>query len=78
MSRVAVRPYLVAKDAEGRFRITVNTTRFNSQGYPLVSSAMLDEAFPSAMSARAHVRERFGAVPTDIATKVEPKAAATK
>jgi hypothetical protein len=69
MSRVAIRPYLVAKDEEGSFRVTVNTTRLNSQGYPLVTSNMLEGAFPSAMSARAYLRDHFGAVPTDIATK---------
>ena len=69
MSRIPVRPFLVTKDEEGVFRVTVRTTRFNSQGYPLVTSNMLEGAFPSAMSARAYLRDHFGAVPTDIATK---------
>lgn len=68
MSKVAVRPYLVAKDAEGSFRITIRNTRFNSQGYPLVSATMLDERFPTATAAKAHVRAEYDAVPTDIAT----------
>ncbi len=37
MTRIAVKPYLIAKDAEGAVRITVRETRYNSQGYPLVS-----------------------------------------
>jgi hypothetical protein len=45
MSRVPVRPYLVAKDEEGVFRVTLRTTRFNSQGYPLVSTELLADAF---------------------------------
>ena len=69
MSRVAVKPYLVAKDADGKFRITVRTTRLNSQGYPLVSSALLDDVFPTATLARAHLKEQYRAETTDIATK---------
>lgn len=69
MSRVAVRPYLVAKDAEGTFRITVRTTRLNSQGYPLVTSTMLDDSFTTATAARKYVREQFRAETTDIASK---------
>lgn len=69
MSRVAVRPYLVAKDEAGDFRITVRTTRLNSQGYPLVSSALLEDVFPTATKARAHLREQFKAELTEIATK---------
>lgn len=69
MSRTAVRPYLIAKDEEGIFRVTVRTTRFNSQGYPLVASSILDESFPTATAAKAHVREHFRAEAGDIATK---------
>ncbi len=69
MSKTAVRPYLILKDAEGAYRITVRTTRFNSQGYPLISSNELEDKFPSAVSARAYVREHFRAETTDIATK---------
>ncbi|NIJ07956.1 hypothetical protein FHS31_001566 [Sphingomonas vulcanisoli] len=69
MSRVAVRPYLVAKDEEGAFRITVRTTRFNSQGYPLVSTEMLGDTFPTATKARAYLRETYRAEAIDIATK---------
>jgi hypothetical protein len=69
MSRVAVRPYLVAKDAEGEFRITVRTTRFNSQGYPLVTSKMVDESFRTATAARAYVRDTLGGLPTEIGLK---------
>lgn len=69
MSRVPVRPYLVAKDEEGVFRITVRTTRFNSQGYPLVSSETLTDAFRTQTAAKAFVREEFHAGPSDIAIK---------
>jgi hypothetical protein len=69
MSRVSVRPYLISKDPEGTFRVVVRTTRFNSQGYPLVSSADLPETFPTMTSARAYLRENYRAETTDIATK---------
>lgn len=69
MSRTAVRPYLILKDDEGAFRITVRTTRFNSQGYPLVTANQLEDSFPSLTRARAYAREQFGAEAADIATK---------
>ena len=68
-SRTAVRPYLVTKDQEGVFRVTVRTTRFNSQGYPLVSSEQLNYEFKTQTAACTFVKEQFRAVATDIATK---------
>jgi hypothetical protein len=61
MSRTPVRPFLIAKDEEGRFRITIRETRYNSQGYPLVTSTLQQETFTTATAARAHAREQFGA-----------------
>ena len=69
MSRVAVRPYLVTKDEEGIFRVTVRTTRFNSQGYPLVSTEVLGDSFKTQTAAKTYVREQFRAEASDIATK---------
>ena len=69
MSRTPVRPYLITKDDEGVFRVTVRTTRFNSQGYPLVSTEALDNAFRTQTLARAYVRETYRAEAGDIATK---------
>jgi hypothetical protein len=69
MSRIATRPYLVAKDADGQVRITVRATRFNSQGYPLVTSTMLDNVFPTISAARTYVREELRGEATDIALK---------
>ncbi len=69
MSRVPVRPYLVTKDEEGVFRVTVRTTRFNSQGYPLVSSELLGGAFRTQTAAKAFVREEYRAEANEIATK---------
>ena len=46
----------------------VRTTRFNSQGYPLVSTERLGHSFATAAKARTYLREEYRAVPTDIAT----------
>ncbi|MDO7843787.1 hypothetical protein [Sphingomonas immobilis] len=69
MSRVAVRPYLVLKDEDGVYRVTVRSTRYNSQGYPLVSSEVLDDAFKTQSAAKAFVREQYRAEASDIAIK---------
>ncbi len=69
MSRIPVRPFLVAKDEEGAFRVTVRTTRYNSQGYPLVSAELLADTFKTQTAAKAYVREQYRAEPGDIATK---------
>lgn len=69
MSRTPVAPFLIAKDAEGQFRITIRDTRFNSQGYPIVTSSLQPETFKSAMAARAHARAQFGAEAGQFSTK---------
>lgn len=69
MAKTAVRPFLIAKDGEGNFRITSRTTRFNSQGYPLVTEILLNGSFPSAIAARAFCRKEFRAEAADITTK---------
>jgi hypothetical protein len=61
MSRAKVAPYLIAQDEAGQFRITIRSTRLNSQGYPLVTAALQAETFKSATAARAYAREHFGA-----------------
>jgi len=68
MSRTPVRPFLIAKDSEGDFRVTIRETRYNSQHYPLVTSTLQADKFKTASAARAFVREQFGAVAADVAT----------
>jgi hypothetical protein len=68
-SRAAIKPYLIAKDAEGRVRLTVRETRYNGQGYPIVTTTMVEEPFATANAARAHAREHFGAEAGQFATK---------
>jgi len=69
MTRELIRPFLVNKDQEGHFRLTVRETRFNSQGYPIVTSTLQDDLFKTAASAKAHARDNFGAEPGQYATK---------
>ena len=69
MAHQAVKPYLIAKDEDGSFRLTVRETRYNSQGYPLVTATPVAESFKSATAARTHARENFGAEPGQFAAK---------
>ena len=63
------RPFLINKDDDGNFRLTVRTVRYNSQGYPLVDSARQEETFKSATAARTFARDNFGAQAGEFATK---------
>ena len=69
MSDATSRPFLINKDDEGNYRLTVRTTRYNSRGYPLVSSALQDETFKTANAARAFARDNFRAQPGEYTTK---------
>jgi hypothetical protein len=69
MSRIPVKPFLIVKDDEGQVRLTVRETRYNSQGYPLVTSTLVEEPFKTATAARAHAREHFGAEAGQFASK---------
>jgi hypothetical protein len=69
MSREIVRPYLVNKDEDGAYRVTVRSTRYNSQGYPLVSSEMLVDVFKTQTAAKAFVRAEYRAETGEIAIK---------
>jgi hypothetical protein len=69
MSRIPVKPFLIAKDDEGHVRLTIRETRFNSQNYPIVTSTLQEETFRTAAAARAHAKERFGAEPGQFAAK---------
>ncbi len=69
MSRIVPKPYLIAKDAEGQVRLTLRETRYNSQGYPLVTETLVEESFRTAAAARAHAKQEYGAAPGEFATK---------
>ena len=63
------RPFLINKDGNGNFRLTVRTTRYNSQGYALVDTALQEELFKTASAAKAFARENFRAQPGEYASK---------
>ena len=67
--RVRVKPFLIAKDAEGHVRLTVRETRYNGQGYPIVTTTEVEEVFASTAAARAHAKAHFGAAPGEFASK---------
>ena len=69
MSRTPIRPYLIAKDDDGNVRLTVRETRYNSQGYPLITTTLVEETFKTATAARAHAKENFGAEAGQFAAK---------
>ncbi|WP_093314986.1 hypothetical protein [Sphingomonas jatrophae] len=69
MSRTSPAPYLIAKDEEGRFRITIRSTRYNSQNYPITVSTLQPETFATATAARAHAKQEFGAQAGQFASK---------
>ncbi len=69
MSDGTLRPFLINKDAEGNFRLTVRDTRYNSQNYPIVTASLQDELFKTAAAAKAFARDNFRAEPGQYAMK---------
>ncbi len=69
MSQAALRPFLISKDAEGSYRLTVRETRYNSQNYPIVTATLQSEVFATATSARTFARENFNAEAGQFASK---------
>jgi len=47
----------------------VRDVRYNSQGYPIVTSTMQDDLFKTATAARTHARDHFKAEAGQFATK---------
>jgi len=69
MSKKPIAPFLIAKDEEDQFRITIRNTRFNSQKYPIVTASLQPESFKTAVAARAHAKLEFGAEAGQFASK---------
>ena len=63
------RPFLIQRQSDGTFRLTVRDLRYNSQGYPLVSGTMHDEIFPTSAAAKNFARINFDAKAGQYATK---------
>lgn len=66
--RKAAKPFLIEKQEEGGVRLTLRETRYNGQGYPIVTSTRLDAAFATAAAARAHAKDHYGAQAGDFAS----------
>ena len=62
MTDARLRPFLINKDTEGNFRLTVRDTRYNSQGYPLVTAVLQDTLFETVAAARSFARTNFQAI----------------
>ena len=69
MSDEAHRPFLIQRQHDGMFRLTVRDIRYNSQGYPLVSGVMQDEIFATSAAAKNFARSNFDAKAGQYATK---------
>lgn len=69
LSRGELQKIVADKDEDGIFRLTVRSTRYNSQGYPIVTATLQDEAFKTATAARTFAKENFGAEAGQYATK---------
>jgi hypothetical protein len=67
--RAKTRPFLIAKDEAGSYRLTVRETRFNSQNFPVVTATLVDERFETATAARNYAKEKYGAVAGEFANK---------
>lgn len=68
-SDAPVKPFLINKDENGAVRLTVRETRYNSQGYPLVTSTLVEQTFKTAAAARSHATEEYRAKPGEFASK---------
>lgn len=66
---VPLKPFLICKDEEGLIRLTVRETRYNSQGYPLVTATLVEQSFATAAAARTHAAEEYRAKPGEFASK---------
>ncbi|HYE28375.1 MAG TPA: hypothetical protein VEA61_09100 [Allosphingosinicella sp.] len=66
--RKAAKPFLIEKIQDGGVRLTLRKTRYNGQGYPIVTTTRLEPAFASAAAARAHAKENYGAQAGDFAS----------
>ena len=69
MADAKPRPFLIQKDEDGCFRLTLRSMRYNSQGYPLVDHELQETVFKSAAAARAFARDNFGAQAGQYASK---------
>ncbi|HEY0313715.1 MAG TPA: hypothetical protein VGC56_14635 [Allosphingosinicella sp.] len=67
--RAAAVPYLIVKEEDGSWSLSCRDTRYNGQGYPIVTTTRVAESFKTAAAARAHAKAHFGAEPGQFASK---------
>jgi len=67
--RAAVKPFLISRQEDGSYRLSIRETRYNSQNYPLVTATPVQESFKSTAAARAFARAHYGAVAGEFALK---------
>jgi hypothetical protein len=69
MSDERFRPFLIQRQSDGTFRLTVRDIRYNSQDYPIVTNVLQDEVFESQAAAKNFARTNFDAKAGQYATK---------
>lgn len=67
--RAKGKPFLIAKDGAGEYRLFVRETRYNSQNYPIVTATAIDESFKSTAAARNYAKAHFGALAGEFTLK---------
>ena len=70
--RAINKPFLIAKEDDGSYRLTVRETRYNSQNYPIVTAKPVPERFDTTAKARAYAKEHFGAETGEFALSKQP------
>lgn len=63
------RPFLIQRQEDGFFRLTIRDLRYNSQGYPIVTAKLHETTFPTSAAAKNFARANFDAKAGQYATK---------
>ena len=66
--RKAARPFLIETGVDGEVSLSLQETRYNSLGYPVVTATRVGEPFATAAAARAWAKAHYGAKAGDFAT----------
>lgn len=69
MSDERLRPFLIQRQIDGTYRLTVRDIRYNSQDYPIVTNVLQDEVFDTQAAAKNFARAKFDAKAGQYATK---------
>lgn len=69
MSDERLRPFLIQRQNDGTYRLTVRDIRYNSQDYPIVTNVLQEEVFDTQAAAKNFARAKFDAKAGQYATK---------